>query len=465
MSVRKYVDYDDALEHGFDVSELEISNGKGRQKSQVLTSEILFSNFDTDGDLVSKRGAKTLVLSGADNTGQVNGGDLNFPNQDISLGTYENIDGIVDDFSFRVKVIVNVAAVGTLRGVLSLDSNVDVSRIRIMIEPQGGGITRIKRDVRNASGTFYSTILATRDFSLNPNFEIAMSIDADGNLLTYIDGDLFDTNASIAQDFTDFDFKFGDEINNQTSCDYDNIQLWNSVVDLSGTGIAAEDTTYIITESEMETPIFNAVDEIIEFQIISETPVNTQLKHLVGLNLDKYYHDGANWVLSNAKLAQANTQTEINDNASTLPIVKGIGKDVKIFHIFKSDIGYATAEIEQMTVKFKMAFQNDDLDTCIVFGKIEDTLRNAVVGATIKVFAKDRISKNTFIGPDATGTTNAQGNFSLSIAETETDNTFVDFIITYTEDGEEVEKIVKKKVIPKNTASKKFSELTDLVEA
>ena len=88
MSATTLIEFDDPTEHTFDAVKMELANDKGRLKSLVSANEILFSNFDTNGDLVSKRGGKNIIFEGTDNTGQVANGLLSFPNQDNSIATY-----------------------------------------------------------------------------------------------------------------------------------------------------------------------------------------------------------------------------------------------------------------------------------------------------------------------------------------------------------------------------------------
>ena len=97
MSVLSLIEFDDVTEHSFDNTKMELLNDKGQLKSQVSANEILFSNFE--GNVlpvlpeVSKRGDKTLVFSGTNNTGEIIGGVLNFPNNDASIGTYSKCFG------------------------------------------------------------------------------------------------------------------------------------------------------------------------------------------------------------------------------------------------------------------------------------------------------------------------------------------------------------------------------------
>jgi len=227
MSVTTLIEFDDASEHTFDSALLILTGDRGLLKSLVSSNEVLFSNFDTNSDVVSKRGAKTIVFGGTANTGEVLGGVLNFPNQDGSKATYSNIVDIVDDFAFRCKVNSNVTTVSGDRDLVVLDSNNDQSRIRFLMVNAGGGLTRISREIRDSSGSITAnTVLTTEDLSTDPNFEIAFSNDDNGNTLTFFNGVIVSTIASPSFDFTDSDIVFGDTF--VATSDYDDFQLFKS---------------------------------------------------------------------------------------------------------------------------------------------------------------------------------------------------------------------------------------------
>ena len=436
MSATTLIEFDDLSEHTFDATKLALVNDKGQEKTQFLSSEILFSNFDGNTlptlPEVSKRGVKTLVFGGVDNTGQVLGGVLNFPNQDLSNASYKNIVDVVDDFSFKVKVNMSVATVVSDRDIINMLSNIDNSKIRFYLMNDGSGITRIKREIIDSAGAITSDVVLTlADFAINPDFEISFSNDDNGNTLTYVNGVLFSTIASPAFDFTDFDFIFND--GTKAVADFDDAQLWKAVVPLAIGAISPEDTTFDLLENTMLTVIPFLLDEVTAFSVINEIPSDTQLKHFLVLNLNQIYHDGADWVESNGTLAQANTAAEISAKLDTLPIVKGLGKMLQIGHVFKSDLGYATALIESLTIKYKFQFKPDDVKTNIIFGTVLDNSKNPVEGATVRVDSDDKFYSGAFIGPTSKAISNAQGKYTIGIVETISTNSTVDICIEYSQ--------------------------------
>lgn len=437
MSATTLIEFDDVTEHTFDSTKLTLLDDKGQLKSQVSANEILFSNFDGTGldPLISKRGNKTLVFGGVANTGQISGGVLDFPNQDRSIASYQNITDIVDDFAFRAKLISNISTTVFERNAVRLISNVDSSQIRFFISNQGGGVSRMNREIINSSGaTVSNLVLATKTMSPGTTWNIAFSNDDDGNTLTFVDGVLLSTVASPPFDFTDCELRFGDNqgANNTAWCDYDNVQLFDAHEITANYAFPfPEPTTYVLTEQTLLTQIPFLLDEVLDFSIINEILADTQLKHYLLINLNPFYHDGSNWVESNGTLAQSNTPAEILANISTLPIVKGVGAYLQVASIFKSDLGYDTAVIESISLKYKFAFKPSDLSLTLVYGTIVDNSGMPVEGATVRVNSDDKFFDNAFVGPTAKAVTNSQGKFSLTVVETETSGTTVDFTVEY----------------------------------
>ena len=466
MSATTLIEFDDQTEHAFDAVKMELANDKGLLKSLVLASEILFSNFDKDGELTSKRGSKTLVLSGTDDTGEVLGGVLNFPNNDQSIATYPNITDIVDDFAFRCRCETTLLTLVVDRDFLILESNVDQSRIRFYMQNQGSGVTRIKREIRDGAGAITNElILGLRNFSTDPNFNVAFSNDDNGDTLTYLDGVLISTIASPVFDFTDCNIVFSNNV--QAVSDFDNFELFKSdAITAAFTFPFPESTTFDLLENTMITVIPFLLDEVTAFSIIEQIPDDTQLKHFLILNLDQIYHDGTAWVESDGTLDQSNTDAEILANIATLPLVKGIGAILQVGHVFKSDLGYVTADIESLTIVYEFQFKPDEVRTCLVFGTVVDNANQVVVGATIRVKSDDAFVNGAFKGPHAKTTTNAQGKFSISIPETATDGTTVDINIEYTQkdikDGVEFDDPVTfeiKGIVVPNLPTAKLSDL------
>lgn len=422
MSVTSTIEYDDVSEHTFDSSVLELSDDKAKLKSQVLGSEVMFANYDTDDELTSKRGSKEVTLGGVANTGAVLGGLLQFPNEDRSIATYSFTE-LTGDFAFRFKVLSNIASTAVNRNFARLTSSVDSSQIVFYITNQGAGVSRIWATITSSSGaTSYNNFFGSRTFATTPNFNIALNYDADGNLRIFLDGVSVVTISAPTFDFSTCTLVLG---SNQSAtdtafCDFDNVQVWSASV-FTSSGFSypvAEATTYVTTEQVMRTDIPLLVDQFISFSLVAEVLSGAQLKHFITLDGDDYVHNGSDWVLmdlTSALLDQANTVAEISANLSTIPVVSGIGKTVQIGHVFKSDAGYVTPEIESLVLKYSYTFKAGDLSPCVITGVVTDGKSEAVEGAKVWVITDNVFVNNTFLGPNAYVETNPMGKFSISV--------------------------------------------------
>lgn len=440
MSTTSLIEMDDAAEHVIeDPTALELADDKARLKSQVLASEILFANYDTDDELTSKRGGKELTLGGVNNTGSVSGSKLTLA-VDRSYGEYA-ITEIVDDFTVRFAAFYNRSAVpGTPTQMAYLQSSVDSSRIEWRYQNQGGGVMRIYCRVVNSSGVEVTDFqLGTQTAALNLLTNVAVSNDDDGNLLMFFNGALVNTIASPAFDFSTCTLRLGNNGTTNAAASFDNVQVFSSPAITSPYAFPfPEPTTYVLTEQVMETKIPLRVDEVTFFDVVSEIPTGSALGHLIQLDGERYrYNSGSDAfeVIDYVAdlLPQANTKDEIADNLDKLPVVKGIGKTLEIVHVFQSTSGYATPLIESVTVKYKYTFKSGDIPICAVHGVVLDNGGNAVEGAKIWVESDDKFKNNGFIGPRFYVLSNAMGKYTIGVPETETTGLGVTFVIEYLE--------------------------------
>lgn len=441
MSATEIIEFNDVTEHTFDNTKLTLLNDKGQLLSQVSPDEIFFANYDGLGDgsggapvALSRRGGKTAIFSGVNNTASVTGGLLTFQ-EDRSVATYQNITDIVDDFAFRCRIQAIITSTVVDRDLFSLKSNVDSSEIRFFFSNNESGITRMNAQmIDSVGGITNSTAIVIKDLSVDPNWNIAISNDDNGNILFYVDGVLKKTLVSPAFDFTDMNIIFGDNSVNFSAANFDNVQLFKSDAILADFAFPfPELTTFVLSEQAMITDIPAIVDEVLDVTIVHTIPLLTQLKFFTLIDGVSLWFDATNWVTSARTLAQTNTEAEIKANLSALPLTKGIGSILQFGHVFKSDSGYATPLLERLTIEYKLSFKSGDVTTCTVFGTVRDNSNKAVAGATIRVQSSDKFFNNVFIGPSAKVVTTAEGKFSISVPETVTAGLTVDFTIDYIE--------------------------------
>lgn len=468
MSVQAIVEYIQPLDHILSDSEkIEIVNGQVRLKSQVLASEVLFSNFDTANELTSKRGDKELVFEGTDNTGQVADGVLKFPNQDRSTASYKAIQNITGDFAFRAKLIFNIATTALTRNLVRLVSNVDSSQIRFYLSNQGGGVSRIYREIYDSSGTLISSfITGTRTLSVGSSINIAFSNDDDGNTLTYLDGVLVSTVASPTFDFTNCELLFGDNTSASQSvcCNYDNVQLFNSHAITAAFAFPfPEPTTYSLVEQTVlhNTPF--TMSDWSSYDSIYEALTGSQLKQFIHRDTIPYKYNTTTSVwepidLTSTFISQCNTKEEIESNRDDFPLTSGIGTQMQFGSVLKSDDGYTTPILDNYSLNYGKTVKPDAPSTCLVKGTFFNVLGKSVTDVEIEISSKDHMAGPIFVGPSAKEPVNADGSFAIQIIETETINKTIDWTFHYKENGEAKTFVIKRLTI-RNLAERTFEQV------
>ncbi len=472
--VTTIIEFTDPAQHTFDSNTVELSGGSTRLKSQVDSSEIFFANYDTDAFDVSKRGDKTVVFGGVNDTGQVVNGVLEF-NLDRSIATYANITEIVADWAKYFKLISNITTIVSDSNIFRINSNTTSASVRVYFQNQGGGITRLKREITNdAGGVDFDDIIDTKTLSIGTEWEVAISNDDDGNIKVYVDGVLISTVASPgAFTFTDCDIIFGEDDPGKTAvADIDNAQLFSSDFFTSAPAFPRpEPTTYVKTAEQIETPIAIAMDSWDEFSDIISVLNGSEVRHLIERNSIKYRINTVSSVwevvdLGGDLFAQSNTSTEIDDNVATFPFTTGIGVGIGLLSFLKSSTdGYTTPLLDQISLKYSAFFKGADVGVCAVVGKVVDMSGNPISGATVDADTQaDYLNEDCLVSRKGSTTTNSEGIWSLTLIETETVNLSVKFTFTYTEDGKNKTFKVRDKIIPDNQVTCDFADLADFVE-
>lgn len=432
MAVTILREFDTASQHTYSASELELLSGQAVVKSAVVSTEVMYANYSEAGRLNSTRGSKDIVFSGTANTGEVAGGVLNFPNADASIGTYSNITEVVDDFSYSVLVRMNQGTVTSDRTVLEIVSNIDSGKHVWIVSNAGGSNSTIKFRGYNAAGALtHDLALTTVDLSANPTFEIGLWNDNSGNMKCLLGGVPQASPASLDSVFTDFNIILGNTV--KVVCDYDNLRVWNAVIALDTSSPQGEALTYGQLENIMMTPIPGTVDSIVSLIIAELINSGAELKHFISIDSKYFYWDGSAWSTSVGSLATANSSTDFVANISTVSLVANVGANVSIGHVFKSTDGYTTPYLEYFSILVGQTSTTTALTLCTVSGVVKDLNGVPVSGAVIRVNSTDRHEGNTFLGPSAKTTSDAKGEFEMTIPETATAGTTVDFDIEYQE--------------------------------
>lgn len=166
-------------------------------------------------------------------------------------------------------------------------------------------------------------------------------------------------------------------------------------------------------ERLFSTPLKTATSWDLVFTI----PTNSQILIALILDDNPIYWDGAAWVASDKTESQRNTPADVSTNFPELPILAG-GSLLREDLLFISDNGSANPEAEQIEIVGDLDFVGANL--CEVFGVIDGRKEGVVVRAIYP--STGFFNNDEFIPADSVfrTTTDANGEFSLSIPETET---------------------------------------------
>lgn len=146
-----------------------------------------------------------------------------------------------------------------------------------------------------------------------------------------------------------------------------------------------------------------------------------EIRHALEIDGTLKWHDGTSWAAADAGFAQTNSVAEITAAASTLPIAIG-GSFVRPLSFLHSFDGTTTPELEALHFTYDPAIpeEPDEPRRCNVFGFNIGVRKGTVVRALYP--AVGFVHGDHFIPDGAVFRTqvDANGNFELSIPETET---------------------------------------------
>ncbi len=463
MSITTLVEFDNPANHTFDSSKITVSGGQVKQASQVLPSEILYHNFNGLGVFSTDRGGHSFDLTLNANIGS---GKLNLDSNDLSTAIIPSISGITDTFTIQFKLYPNFTTVTeAYMNVLYFRSNVDGSSVRVYLQNQGGGITRVWREVRNAGGfTINNNILGTFDYSVVTVTEFALTF-SPTTINSYIDGILVNSFAGVVVDMSDCRIQFGVGITPYSSnYSIDDVALHSAVIiNANYTSPSPELYLYSTSASNILTSLQISADALYGFACTRDVdPTLNNVTAQIYKDGKPYYLVGSVWTLSDGTYAQSSSLLDIANNIASFPVTKGIGANFQVSLFLISISGYDTPTVDSYLITYDYGFEGELVGICAVYGQVFDSSGKPVEGATIEVDGKDFLYGNVLVAPKTSTTTDADGSFSISVVETATTNNFVNFKIIYKEGSTKKTFNYSKKIIP-NAASAKLSLLATAV--
>lgn len=459
---RTFIDYDTPNDYEFDPDVIEIANGYASLKQRDTTGEVFYFNFDNG--LLSKLGNKSIVLGGANNTGLVSNKWLTFPNIDLSHATIENLTEFSGDFSLRCRIRINDAVVGANQSLIAVKSKINGEMLKLLLQPQGGGVTRIIMRTYDSGGAISSgTVLVGKTLTVGEEIDIALTYNqAQGKSKGYVDGINLGEIVYALTSFSLVDIQLaGDTL---AVCDYGNLQAFNTLAFEGGyTSPLPEQTLFSLNAPTVKFLVPLAMDSWAGISSLTEELNSDSVRYVVERNGVCYWHNGAEWTqcLSDLDIfLQSNTIAEIQANVSTFPLSPGISTSIKIVSLLHSNDGYTSPKLEEMTLTYSAQLNSDAITVCNVSGYILDNSGAPISGALVEVDSKDYLNANSLITKKITTVTDSRGKWDISIVETETTSKTVNFLFSYEENGE-TKVFSRKKLIIPNAVSALFSALVE----
>jgi len=145
-----------------------------------------------------------------------------------------------------------------------------------------------------------------------------------------------------------------------------------------------------------------------------------EIKYILKKGDSYYYHDGADWVVSDQTYAQSNTASEIEANKASFTDSAVVSQFKAFLH---SEDGTSTPEIDQLEINYDYAGSTPDtIETCIVSGYVRyaDSDYNQL-SITIKIDSPSVKYKNTtrIYQEDISVTPNSIGYWEKELIECE----------------------------------------------
>ena len=193
---------------------------------------------------------------------------------------------------------------------------------------------------------------------------------------------------------------------------------------------------YPISGPTIATNVPLTMDSHSAFTDVTTHPGASHNYWYLNINGAKYWWTGSAWAISNGTSSQANPASDIQANASTLPI--SLGATVTPVAILYSPDGLETPTLTSLTLTYDFfGPAPSGPNVCTVFGYIYDENDNPIAGAVVSVTnPSSYINQGIIVAQGVrTATTDSLGYFSISLIETATlsGTNPVTFAVTYTQ--------------------------------
>ncbi len=200
-------------------------------------------------------------------------------------------------------------------------------------------------------------------------------------------------------------------------------------------------------------------DALVFFLENITAPAGSDVKFILCINSQDFWFNGSAWVISDGTFAQSNSGSEINTNAGSLDISKGVNLSFK--SLLHSDTGSVSPDILSVILAYNFSILSVPslINECVITGNLKD-FSNAPVGeGTVKAFSERPVFHgNNLVAINTSGTIAADGSFALSVVETETIDEVVFVELNFQENGSPRQKVFRNVTVP-NQATVELSSI------
>jgi hypothetical protein len=441
MALSQTINYDTPGNFTYNASFIDIVSN-AQLKSLAEAKELCYFNFNTAADTSPTRGSSGgATLQGVpSSTADISGGKLNFYNSNTSRARLDKAYLNISEGEIHFKFTPNFNTIVTdqcIFNYFSVGSTSGASEIRMNMQNQGGGITRIWFKVYDSSGVQQiNSIVHTVSFVSGTEYDFRLSYDfVTGDHKFYFDGvEVWTDSTTVTMvELGDHTFDIGEGYASFAHANFkmDDLRTTNAkYTDGAFSVPVAEFFTYsqvaqtIIPNSDID------LDGLESFSESAVIPANSQLKYAMRVGGVDMYWDGAAWVASDLSLAQSNTAAEIETNKASLI---STGTSLKPVAVVSSTDGYATPVLTSLTIEYNFFQSQTPVDTCVIWGYVIDGILPVAAAEVNFRSRRPQDINGNFVHINTTVVSDANGYFEASLPETATEDQKIDVMISYTD--------------------------------
>ena len=456
MSIKLDFDFSSSTDFTFDSDLIEFVGGKALLKDLRPTSSTFYASYTSSIDGNWGDG----ILTGNSYGGaSVSGGKLDLSFNDLRYVNYDATDNAnsAQKGAIRFDYIPNyTGAPATYQVFFYLWKSPGTFNLISIYHTNAGKIEVNIYDALNVSilsmsSAWSPTLGQSYEFELNYNLD-------DGRTELFIDGISFLVSlATGTRDDTSNTLRVGSDNGGSYSANFkiDNFIVFSSVQHVSTyvPNQPISETIYSTADPDLKPSMIVYIDGLDGFvEVVSGIGA---VKYILMKDNVRYYHNGANWIVSDGTYAQSNTASEIETNKAGFTVDR-IKLDIEIL---LHSTGNDKTHIDNLEVSYDFAHPVvPTVDECLVYGFFRDIEGNyadndfKVKLNKSSVEYKDSV---TIKGDELTIEIDEYGYFEISLVDTTQmeDNTYYIFILN---------NMYFRRLVP-NEASKNFWELTDVI--